>query len=465
MCALTDGKCWTLIDSHNDIMPKINYLQLYECGYLVLPPPEKMEKLYQYINNVSHNRGKFHIVFGAIFFSIILLALSISMEPYKSLLFKWSLLDSAKNIIFPLLALMCFMIFIDYRNRTHSVSRISITKDELINKYAGHRDKIIQLNGIRLRSVKFHTYKSPPELSSLSIQKNPVFFQIPWYLEQYCKELISPFNPSKVFNGKTLRFEGFENGDSTKFRFSYATYFDYLISNGSHDQKLFNELTVRDLLEPGPKLSPLDAATCSNHLGLSVLIISSDGHILLQKRSKSTIVFSGQLSPSVSGAANIDTFENASGELSFTTWFETELREEVAACLGIKDFDSVVALGLSRELIRLGKPEIFLIAKSKICRKYLDQILGDEIRPKISQNEYHIRSTTQSPANISRSESEKFLWLTIKQGKNLQTTLREDYPLLESECGNRISISIENEEYLISESLAVNLALLTEHHA
>ncbi len=417
-----------------------------------------MEHVYKYLNDISHNRKKLHTTLAAGFFLVTILIMAILFEPLKSYLEAWGGLDIAKNSAISVMALLGFIVFVDYKNQTHSVSKTLLTKSELLEKYSAEKVRILKLGDIQLQSIAYHFYDRKTELTELSIYCEQRLFQIPWYLEQYCKELIRPFNPARVFNGKTLRFEGFRAGKSTEFQFSYSTYFDYLISNGSHDQMLFNQLTVRDLLEPGPRLSPLDVATCSNHLGLSAIFISCDGYLLLQKRSKSTAVFSGRLSPSVSGAANVETFSNESGGLSFLTCFITEMQEELSSDFCLDDFTEIRVLGVTRELVRLGKPELFLIASMKASMAEINQVLHAQTRNAL--NMYGSLSGTgiHSPSLISRSEAEMFLWLKLETGESLLAALQR-HGLQESPDGRAVELTINGCRYAMSESLAANLSL------
>lgn len=417
-----------------------------------------MEYVYKYLNDISHNRKKLHVVLGVIFLLAAILVVAVLFEPFKGHLEGWGGLEVAKNSAISAAVLLGFMVFVDYKNQTHSVSKTSLTKSELLEKYSAEKARILKLGDIPLQSIAYHLYDRRIELTDLSICCEQRLYQIPWYLEQYCKELIRPFNPARVFNGKTLRFEGFETGKFTEFKFSYSTYFDYLISNGSHDQMLFNQLTVRDLLEPGPRLSPLDVATCSNHLGLSAIIFSCDGYLLLQKRSKSTAVFSGKLSPSVSGAANVETFSNESGGLSFSTFFLTEMQEELSPDFCLDDFSEIRVLGVTRELIRLGKPELFLIAFMKRSMAEINQVLHAKTRNALNMYGSLSGTGVHSPSLISRSEAEMFLWLKLEAGESILEALQR-HGLTESQDGRAAELTINASRYVMSESLAANLSL------
>lgn len=410
-----------------------------------------MDIVYQFIQKISHDRKKLYSIVIVLIIAELLLFFKINI--LYQIIVKFGLGDAAHSAMFSILFVLALIGFIDYRNRTHSVSRVSLSKDEMLTMYQEEK-KFIRMGGITLRSVEYHFYYDAPELSLLSIHIEKRFFQVPWYIKMYCKDLISPFDPSLIYNGKTYRFEGLGRSDK-EFIFSYATYFDYLVTNGSHNQKLFSGLTVRSLLEPGPALAPLQAATCANHLGINVLLLSSDNHLLLQVRSKNTAVFSRCLSPSVSGAANLDTFEGR-GSPSFISWFETEVHEELSDDLDIDDFESIKVLGLSREIIRLGKPELFLLAKCCKSKQELSIIFDKKELEKKRSIDFHRKGGLAFPAHINRTETERFVWIGLPSQDSFIKDIREHKD-------ENICLNVNGALYVVSESLAVNMAFLFKH--
>lgn len=418
-----------------------------------------MDFLYRYLNDIAHNRRKLHLIAGVLLLCLGAAWLALSFEWTASFLKNLDLLEPAKNLRVSLGLLLALTLYLDFKARSHSISKATMGKAKLQKKYARDASRLLVLNGISLCSTKYYVYEKPIDVRDLSIRVEDGGFQISWYIEQYCNELIRRFSPAKTFNGLTLRFEGFADNDSRCFRLKYATYYDYLVTNGSHDSKLFNELTVRDILEPGPGLNPLEASQCANHLGLSSLIFTSDNYLLLQQRSKNVSAFAGMLSPSVSGAANYSTFDDGTGKLSFATWFETEIREELTDKLSLQDFEEIKALGLSRELIRLGKPELFFVARLKISRNELEELLKSQQKELLVAGGSILGTALNSPAAISRNESEKFVWLKYGADDSLADKLAK-HKIEQVKDETELRFTIDDNTYLMSESLAANFAFL-----
>lgn len=418
-----------------------------------------MDFLYRHLRDTSHNPRKLKIYAGLLFVGFLWSLVATLWPPAKAWLDHNGLLGFVEDSRPTLGLLLVFVLFFGYRALAHSVINVSVSKATLHKKYNGEAHRLLTLGHTTLNSVRLHRFAPPPPIHALTLEVQPEAFQVSWYMEQYGDDLIRRFNPSKTFNGLTLRLCGFDPHQPLHFRFQFATYYDYLITNGSHDAKLFNELTVRDILEPGQHLSPLEGALCANHLGLSALIVTQDNHLLLQLRSQSVSAFAGMLSPSVSGAANHSTFADADGGLSFENWFRTEMEEELLGVLNTADFDRIECLGLSRELIRLGKPELFFFARTFRTKEDVAQRLHRAALAKQAND------AASRPDALSRNEAEKFVWVPCDLeepfGHLLQNLRMTEAP----DKAGSIQVHIDRVDYLVSESLAVNLAFLQDDKA
>lgn len=285
-------------------------------------------------------------------------------------------------------------------------------------------------------------------------------YQVPWFIEEsarkilltkfidssnFCEDLMGEGRGSD-YNGTTLSVNKYEIKDNKLiFYFKRSFYFNYLVTNVSPEVEILGHKTIRHLLEPGPKLNKLSQSSAENHLGMSCLIITKDNYIVVPKRSNKTSVFRGQLSPSVSGAANISTCMDENGNISAYQWLMKEVEEELHKELVVSE-EKVKLIGFSRELRRLGKPELFFLIHSQYSKSEIELI-------------YTKRASTNSA--IDYNENEKILFLTPQDFKGLYT-LNNTMPIKDEICGGKkmeykVRINVENELYEISESLLVNL--------
>jgi len=162
-----------------------------------------------------------------------------------------------------------------------------------------------------------------------------------------------------------------ENG-KLKFGFQKVNYSDYIVTNMSMEVvPLGSNSTLREILEPGPNLTSLELSKCSNHLGVSCLVITADNKLVLQKAAAQKVTGAGQITSSASGAMdwkdpNVNPFEI----------IQAELYEE----LGLTDEEtsSVRGIAIARELARGGKPEMFFVLNSDLTsEEMLSRIATD----------------------------------------------------------------------------------------
>lgn len=322
----------------------------------------------------------------------------------------------------------------------------------LLDVYQGETSRILTLLGNKTQSVNHLIINKKIPIENLSIQLVDNKYSLPWFIREKAVDLLIKSDLSKSYNGATLRVNSIKKiGEQClRFYFSYSCYYDYVVTNQSRDERLFRGLTVRSALEPGPFLNPLEASLPENHLGLSSLFVTTDGWTPLFLRSKRAADFAGSLSPSISGAANVDTFSDKELNLSFKNWFDHEMHEEVSPGLNLDQFASIDLIGISRELIRLGKPEVFFIAQINISKQQFESLhLRDNGHSKPVK--WWEISSTGSPIELNLSENVRHIWI------NLHDLFSGGRYQIKSHDG-LLSIFIDDERYLLSESLSANLA-------
>jgi predicted NUDIX family phosphoesterase len=179
------------------------------------------------------------------------------------------------------------------------------------------------------------------------------------------------FNLSKnhnLFNSSTIRLNDLNlSDDHVDLIVSKANYFDYLGTNYSLDIKLegWNK-TLRELVHSKNKLCSINESQLSNHIGIGVLVFTSDGFLVLQKRSqKGVSIYHSKISPSISGASEFKDIREGVRN-SIKTLILREGEEEIGIDEDDYDDNSINFLGITRELNRGGKPEIFFSAQLKI---------------------------------------------------------------------------------------------------
>jgi len=156
-----------------------------------------------------------------------------------------------------------------------------------------------------------------------------------------------------------------QDGKST-LKIQPVEYFDYIRTNLVLDwYSNHHKSTLRRQIHSNGSLEDLSNSPLANNFGINVLIFTIDGSLIIQQRSVSVIVRPNEFCPSASGTLTaIDVPASAS------TLADVSLMREATEELGIhhQNDSTVITLGITRELIRGGEPEIFLIAQSPFSR-------------------------------------------------------------------------------------------------
>ncbi|RUO26282.1 hypothetical protein CWE09_06085 [Aliidiomarina minuta] len=318
----------------------------------------------------------------------------------------------------------------------------------------------------------------PSELLSIADVKfelDDEWYELPWFVADHAlDQTLRRFNALEKYdyNGLTLSLKAIQLVDEQlSLRFRKSNYYSYLATNMLPEAKLPGGLSYRDVLEPGPALHNPDVAVAENHVGLSCLMLTTDNYLLIPVRKKTTNVFKGQLSPSVSGAGNIPTcFDNAKNIYSPLAWLAQETIEELPFLqLPVtnlaafpkepqalrEELASASFLGMSRELRRCGKPELF----------FSYQLPWDATHVRALQRGFEqsadaqLAHDSQDIQAIDLNENESYLLIPADSIFESLSTKTAGRPRETS-----IQLSLGDNKYVVSESLLVNLILLRHHN-
>lgn len=175
------------------------------------------------------------------------------------------------------------------------------------------------------------------------------------------------FRRHQYYNEKQLRLASFEEGaDTTVFHVHAVKYEDVIRTNLAMDARdLKDNSSLRDDWHCDGKVGELTNSPLGNSLGVNFLLFTADGKVVMQLRARKVIVRPGELASTCSGAFLLsDVFDS---EIDFTR--VPKLREAFEE-IGLDDADieedSTSFLGLTRELIRGGKPELFFVSRTRL---------------------------------------------------------------------------------------------------
>lgn len=165
----------------------------------------------------------------------------------------------------------------------------------------------------------------------------------------------------KYTNETNLRLKGIEftNGEESTLVVQGVKYEDYVRTNLGLDVKYSGQQeTLRQRVHPDGKLEELSQSPLGNSTGIGTLLFTADGKLIMQKRSWRVAIRPGELAPSSSGTL---TYTDVPAGTRVALGKLPKLRETFEE-LGLGPTDirgEIMFLGLTRELIRGGQPELF----------------------------------------------------------------------------------------------------------
>lgn len=197
--------------------------------------------------------------------------------------------------------------------------------------------------------------------------REPVRFALveePFRLDAELRALTAPLAARTPAGGETnARLRGVRRtSDGVTLVVQPADYAAALRTNFAMDAPLPGGGTVRGRVHAGGRLGPVEASRLADHLGVNALVLAADDALVLRRRSARAAFRPGALAPSSSGAVALA--DAAAARDARTLLRETEEELGVRA----EDVRAVEFLGLARELVRGGKPELFLLVRTALGR-------------------------------------------------------------------------------------------------
>lgn len=126
--------------------------------------------------------------------------------------------------------------------------------------------------------------------------------------------------------------------------------------------------TLRQYIHKDRKLCAIDNSRLANALGINFILLTADGRVVLPRRSGKVVVRPHELSPSFSGDCEWTDAPPPGEPFSLSHLLREAFEELNLLEQDVNEEESVQFLGLGRELIRGGKPELFFFAKTQLTK-------------------------------------------------------------------------------------------------
>ena len=302
----------------------------------------------------------------------------------------------------------------------------NLTTEQLYALYRAEIPLEAILAGRRYRlPVSIVIESSDDRHPDLVCEKRPDKYSIPDILADYTRPVAKALDgDEKSHDGQVVRLASLENDTLV---LQEASYYEGVATNFAMDHRPEgHSKSLRELLhaESGG-FGDFENNPLVNHIGVVCMIETSDGKLIVQKRSQQVTNRGDTLSSSVSGAVDWADIAPLSSPFSIGKLAESALREAFEELgIAIKDIDF---LGLLREFPRGGKPEIYYFARTDMPFQTAYDKWKKNARDDTESREifgYEFLSTHVRPDKLSRDAFEERTGRILDQiGKSANLTL------------------------------------------
>ncbi len=256
----------------------------------------------------------------------------------------------------------------------HAEKYLSLSSSELVSHY--HKEiacsyrfgnniyclpMSMVIDGNQVSNDLTQSIKIVAESSKYSVDDN---------IEIFVDSLIKKLNSKKnkhLHNGKVASLRSIETDKNNNYMLtvSKGSYYDSLATNFAMDHEFTQaNSTLRETISGlSGKLGVFNHSPLVNHIGVVLLVETSDGMLVVQQRSAKVAIRTNSLSASVAGA--VDWLDISKyGSLEKDNAIVDAVCREAFEELGL-ELNEIRFLGLLREFLRGGKPEFYFFAKIK----------------------------------------------------------------------------------------------------
>ena len=216
----------------------------------------------------------------------------------------------------------------------------------------------------------------PATRISVQIDKTLPEYIIPEKIAGRAKDILEEIE-HHFYDSTTIRLNGIQIDDTgITLLVSKTHYLQYVATNYAMDALLKQKgwtRTLRDIVHPTTSLCKLEESLLCNHIGVGTFVFTLDNYLVIPVRSEANIAtWQEKIGPSIAGATSYDDdmWNFKAGPMA--SWMR-EGREE----LGLENSDFAeendIFFGITRDLLRGGKPEIYFATQLNITRAQVER--------------------------------------------------------------------------------------------
>ncbi|MBQ6997340.1 MAG: hypothetical protein IJO72_07430 [Oscillospiraceae bacterium] len=272
---------------------------------------------------------------------------------------------------------------------------------------------------------------------NLNITDNPEeVYQLPNLVSRHYIELLDAHKSSKIYNNPSIRVNHWawdEQENTFRLFTGRTTYFNSMVTNRAMDYKIQESISVRDVYECGPYLSPLAQSSLSNHLGFNALVESSDGYIAFILRSSNVSIGKHTFGSSIGASIKVKYALDENRRFTREKLWESVLREMTDELMidasGISSQNDVMALAAYRDLVEGGKPQLLFYITTKLSRNEISARFYAPNKGKKKQGDALVAKYSQcKSAKEERmlTDGKRLVWFEAKELLRPETKIYPD---------------------------------------
>ena len=222
--------------------------------------------------------------------------------------------------------------------------------------------------------------------------------ELPSFVITHADELLQAHKNSAKNNSNTIRLNDFDydpQTDEMVLKTGRSTYYHMLITNRCMDYRFANGMSIREVYEYDKEICPLERSKFGNQIGINGLVVTADNYILVEKRDRKKITWKNKFAQSISLAMKVD-------DMKIHRWdklgddpaylqkkFSDIIEKTVRSNFGLKpgeDYENFEMshnfLGLARDVLEGGKPNMYFFLRTKHTAEELLEIMEANVRDK-----------------------------------------------------------------------------------
>ena len=194
------------------------------------------------------------------------------------------------------------------------------------------------------------------------------YYQIPTIIENHYASIFSIHDTSNIYNNLNIRVNSMVlKNNQLELSTMRTTYYDSLVTNRAADYNLLEGLSVRELFEIGPRMTPLEKSRLSNHLGFNGFVESSDGYVVFIKRSSEMSIgkrtYGDSLGASLKARYALDE-DGIFTYIGLQRAIIKEIYDELKINVEDINLDTLSIIAAYRDCVECGKPQLLVFARS-----------------------------------------------------------------------------------------------------